>query len=121
MARHKQNNVVYNVKREIAKALIIMESGHKYEDKNVSILDTEPKWFERGEREAVHVNTENPALDRSGGLRHNLSLVYNPVIRKIPGRLNNKGINTADSPNPGEIPPDRAEEATRTSRETVLQ
>ena len=36
----------------------------------------------------------------------------------------NKGIITADSPNPGEFPPDRTKEATRTSRtsrETVLQ
>ena len=72
-------------------------------------------------QEAVHVNTENPSLNRGGGLRHNLSLVYNPVIRKIPRRLNNKDIITADSPNPGEFPPDRAEEVTRTSRETVLQ
>ena len=54
-------------------------------------------------------------------LRYNLSLVYNPVFRKIPQRLNNKGINNADSPIAGEFPPDRAEEATRTSRETVLQ
>ena len=35
-------------------------------------------------------------------------------------KMNNKGINNVDSPNPGEFPPDRAEEATRTSRETVL-
>ena len=30
-------------------------------------------------------------------------------------------IDTADSPNPCEFPPDRAEEATWTSRETVFQ
>ena len=42
-------------------------------------------------------------------------------MRKIPRRMNNnKGINTGDSPNPGEFPPDRAEEATRTSHEIVL-
>ena len=34
----------------------------------------------------------------------------------IPRRLNNKGIHTTDSPNPGEFPPDRAEEATRDDR-----
>ena len=41
-------------------------------------------------------------------------------MRKIPRRMNNKGINTGDSPNPGEFPPDRAEVAARTSREIVL-
>ena len=92
----------------------LKESGHKFDDRNVSILDKDPKWFEveREVREAVHVNTENPSPSRGGGLRHDLSLLYNPVIRKIPRRLNNEGINTADSPNPGEFPPDRAEEAT---------
>ena len=95
----------------------LKESGHKFEDKNISILDKEQKWFERGVREAVHVNTENPSLNRGGGLRHNLSLVYNPVIREFPRRLNNKDIVTASSPSRGEFQPDRAEEATRTSRE----
>ena len=42
----------------------LKESGHKFEDKNVSILDKEPKCFERGVREAVHVNTENlPSIE----------------------------------------------------------
>ena len=86
----------------------------------VSILDKGPRWFEQGLREAVHENKENPSLNRGGGLRHNLSWAYNPVILKIPWCLNNKGINTAESPYLGEFPPDRAEEATRTSRETVL-
>ena len=55
----------------------------------------------------VNVLIVQTSLNRGGGLRHNLSLAYNPV-------------NTADSPSPGEFPPDRAEVATRMSRKTVL-
>ena len=67
-------------------------SKHDFKDKDVLILDKESRWFERGVREAVYVNAENPTLNRGGGLRHNLSRIYRPVIRKIPRRLDNSEV-----------------------------
>nr|XP_054759677.1 uncharacterized protein LOC129265754 [Lytechinus pictus] len=73
-------------------------SKHNFKDNDVLILDKEPRWFERGVREAVYVNAENPSLNKGGGLRHNLSRIYNPVIRKIPRRLQDNNIDGASAP-----------------------
>ena len=72
----------------------LSQSKHNFQDEDVLILDKESRWFERGVREAIYVNSENPSLNRGGGLRHNLSLVYNPIIRKLPRRISKKKDNT---------------------------
>ena len=71
----------------------LSQSNHHFQDENVLILDKESRWFERGVKEAIYVNAENPSLNRGGGLRHNLSLAYTPIIRKLPRRVSNKTNN----------------------------
>ncbi|XP_072174678.1 uncharacterized protein [Diadema setosum] len=85
----------------------LKNTGHHFEDKEVDIIDKETRWFERGVREAVYVNAENPSLNRGWGLRHNLSPTYKSVIRKIPRRTDNKGSNISHSPSTGECSPAR--------------
>ncbi len=46
---------------------------------NVRILD-KGRWFERGVKEAVHINANEPSLNKDGG-RYKLSGVYEAVIR----------------------------------------
>ena len=76
----------------------LQTAKHNFKDKDVLILDKESRWFERGVREAIYVSSENPSLNRGGGLRHNLSRIYSSAIRKIPRRLNkNKNINSAST------------------------
>ncbi|XP_070401572.1 uncharacterized protein [Nothobranchius furzeri] len=64
------------------------DKGHSFEDANVHILDREDRWFERGVKEAIYVHCEQPSLNRGGGLRHQLSPIYNPVLRSLPRCLN---------------------------------
>lgn len=74
-----------------------------------TILNKETRWSERGVREAVyalfslwHVRAETPSLNRGEGLSHNLSHVYDPAIKRISGRVDNKG-NTASATLPNNI------------------
>ena len=61
---------------------------HSFKNQEVNILDREGKWFERGVKEAIYVTREEPSLNRGGGLRHNLSKVNSPAIKKIPRKFN---------------------------------
>ena len=98
----------------------LKELGYLFDDKNVSILDTEPRWLDRGVREAVNVNVKNPSLNTGERFDIIFHLIANNlIIQKTPWFLNNKGIHTTDPLSPGEFPPDRAEEENRMSRETA--
>ena len=60
---------------------------HSFDNKDVVILDREHRWFERGVKEAIYVNSEQPTLNKGGGLRHNLAGAYTSVIGKLPKKL----------------------------------
>lgn len=59
-----------------------------FEDENVHILDQEDRWFERGMQEVIYVHCEQPLVNRSGGLQHQLSATYNAVLISPPWRFN---------------------------------
>ena len=67
----------------------LVSSNHTFDNKDVVILDRESRWFERGVKEAIYVKSEQPSLNKGGGLRHNLAGAYNTIIRRIPRRLSN--------------------------------
>ena len=48
---------------------------------NTEILTTEPRWFERGVKEAIYFRALNPSLNRDGG-RYNLPPVWDNIIKK---------------------------------------
>ncbi|XP_033181822.1 uncharacterized protein LOC117152842, partial [Anabas testudineus] len=81
MAQHRRSNTSGP---ESAVYLHLKDKGHSFEDCDVKILDKEDKWFERGVREAVHVQINTPSLNRGGGLRHNLSSIYHAALSSIP-------------------------------------
>ena len=68
--------------------LHLNEKGHSFEDSEVQILAREDRWFERGVKEAIHVKLEKPSLNRGGGLRFNLSPVYDSVLGSLSRKLN---------------------------------
>ena len=68
--------------------LHLKEKGHSFEDSEVQILAREDRWFERGVKEAIHVKLEKPSLNRGGGLRFNLSPVYDSVLGSLSRKLN---------------------------------
>ena len=73
-----QNSAVYNH----CKA-----SNHSFKPEEVVILDKEDRWFERGVREAIWERVEQPALNKRGGLRFQLSHAWDEAIRRLPRRL----------------------------------
>ena len=46
----------------------------------VKILAVEPRWFERGVREAIHIRMEQPSLNKDGG-GYNLLSIWNNMLR----------------------------------------
>ena len=48
---------------------------------NTEILTTEPRWFERGVKEAIFIKALNLNLNRGGG-RYNLPPVLDNIINK---------------------------------------
>ena len=48
---------------------------------NTEILTTEPRWFERGVKEAIFIRALNPRLNRDGG-RCILPPVWDNIIKK---------------------------------------
>lgn len=54
---------------------------HELEQSNVTILDRESRWFERGVREAIEIRGRSPSLNRDQG-RHQLPNIYNSLIQQ---------------------------------------
>ena len=65
----------------------LQESGHSFSDSDLVILDREDRWFERGVRESIYERVEKPLLNKPGGLRFNLSHVWDRTLEDIPSRL----------------------------------
>ena len=42
----------------------------------------EPKWFERGVREAIQIRMNNPTLNKDAG-RYNLPPIWNNTLKKL--------------------------------------
>ena len=47
--------------------------GHELDQENIKIVDREDRWFERGVREAIHIRSRSPSLNRDQG-RHQLPI-----------------------------------------------
>ena len=56
------------------------EHCHKFNPSEVKILDSDPRWFQRGVREAIYIAKTKPDLNRDQG-RHHLPTVYNSLIQ----------------------------------------
>ena len=52
---------------------------HSFSNDDVTILHQEPGWFRRGVAEAIHIQRQNPNLNRDRG-RHNLPPIYREII-----------------------------------------
>ncbi|XP_035659430.1 uncharacterized protein LOC118404460 [Branchiostoma floridae] len=50
-----------------------LHQGHSFRLDTTDILDREPRWYERGVKEAIYERIYNPTLNRKGGLRVELS------------------------------------------------
>ncbi len=62
-------------------------SGHNFKDEDVTILDREDRWFERGVKESIWERIERPCLNRKGELRFKLSHALDRALREVPRHL----------------------------------
>ncbi len=60
------------------------DSGHRFNNKDVVILDKESRWFERGVKEAIYERSQKPSLNKHGGLRFHLSHTWDKAVEAIP-------------------------------------
>ena len=58
----------------------LKSEGHKFDESNVKILDTDSRWLQRGIKEAYYIAAMDPDLNQDKG-RHYLPPVYQPVIK----------------------------------------
>ena len=67
---------------------------HKFSQSDVSILHRESDWFKRGVAEAIHIEEEQPTLNR-GRERHTLPAIYRELLSK--SRENNNSTSHVTS------------------------
>ena len=68
------------------------EKGHKFDPlSTVSIVDKESRWFERGVREAIYEQIQQPAMNKKGGLHFTLSQSWD---RALGTSLRHTSVNT---------------------------
>lgn len=60
---------------ESAGNLHLKDNEHSFDNVDVHILDKIDKWFKRGVREAIHVQTENPSFN-TGEVSETICLLF---------------------------------------------
>ena len=74
-----------SVNSEVSKHVNIDQPDHQVDIEQAKILAVEPRWFERGVKEAIHIRVSKPSLNRDGG-RFNLTPVWtNTLTRRARG------------------------------------
>ncbi|XP_072048573.1 uncharacterized protein [Amphiura filiformis] len=64
---------------EVSQHIHIESPGHHVDLDKVQILDKEPRYFERGVKEAIYIRVNQSSLNRDGG-RYKLPRVYDPIL-----------------------------------------
>ena len=67
---------------EVSKHIHVDSPDHSVSLDRVEVLDREASWFERGVKEAIHIRTRRPTLNKDGG-RHNLPHIWDPVLKPL--------------------------------------
>ena len=79
-ARFSEHRRASTTSSEVSQHLHIESPGHQVDIDSVKILDREPKYLERGIKEAIYIRTHQPTLNKDGG-RYKLPTVYDKVLR----------------------------------------
>ena len=79
-ARFSEHNRPSSVTSEVSKHIHQDNPGHTIEMENTKILTVEPRWFERGVKEAIYIRATKPSLNKDGG-RFNLSPIWTNILK----------------------------------------
>ena len=80
-ARFSEHRRPSSVNSEVSKHIHKDNPEHGVEMDKTEILAVEPKWFERGVKEAIYIRATKPSLNRDGG-RFNLSPIWNNTLKR---------------------------------------
>ena len=61
-------------------AIHMKDTGHHLDEDKNRIVDRDTRWFQRGVREAIHIRSRSPSLNRDQG-RHHLPRTYNVLLQ----------------------------------------
>ena len=90
-ARFLEHRRPSSTSSEVSQHIHIESPGHKIDLEKVKILDREPRWFERGVKEAIYIRINQPTLNKDGG-RYKLPNVYDPVLTSLPKVSNSREL-----------------------------
>ena len=80
-ARFNEHRRPSSMTSEVPKHIHVDHPQHSVKFENIEVLTTEPRWFERGVKEAIYIRALNPSLNRDGW-RYNLPPVWDNIIKK---------------------------------------
>ena len=80
-ARHSEHRRPSTTSSEVSRHIHSTTSGHSIDLDNTNILAVEPRWFERGVKEAIHIRAASPTLNKDGG-RYQLPTIWNNIIKE---------------------------------------
>ena len=80
-ARFSEHRRPSTTSSEVSRHIHVDSPGHSIDIENTQILAVEPRWFERGVKEAIHIKAYAPSLNRDGG-RYQLPPIWDNIIKK---------------------------------------
>ena len=80
-ARFDEHRRPSSTTSEVSRLIHTDCKGRTVHIEEAKILTVEPKWFERGVKEAISIRALHPSFNRDGG-RYNLPPVYNNMITR---------------------------------------
>lgn len=84
-ARFQEHQRPSSTTSEVSKHIYQDHPDHNVNITNTKVLAVEPRWFERGVKEAIHIRLHRPSLNRDNG-RHFLPPVWTNLLRHHAGR-----------------------------------
>ena len=80
-ARFGEHGRPSTVTSEVSKHIHAATPKHSIELDNTDVLAVEPRWFERGVKEAIYIRAFSPSLNKDGG-RYQLPPIWNNTIKR---------------------------------------
>ena len=108
-ARFSEHRRPSSTTSEVSKHIHVDHPQHSMVLENTEVLTTEPRWFERGVKEAICIRALNPNLNRDGGT-YNLPPVWDNMKKKVKadrprsrGTLSSPSRTTSPPTSPGRL------------------
>ena len=79
-ARFSEHGRPSSTSSEVSRHIHTASPKHSINLENTDVLTVEPRWFERGVKEAIYIKAYSPSLNKDGG-RYQLPPIWNTIIK----------------------------------------